>query len=201
MTDAKFIGKVLVILLTLALIVSMAACSKQNTDATTAETTAETAAATEAATQEGSKTADAAETQAAQQTEAPAQTGEKYGNITVAVPEGMYAVTDEDGDADSVTITKDDDSFTYYMISAVDTEAEGAGGIDTTKEMNDGSSEITVEAGTTWKGVTYDFLGTPVFHIYGAVDGRVAVVQSYGFAADSDQTKALLSSIRLAKAE
>lgn len=201
MTNSKIIRSIFALILVLALSVSIAACSQQNTEATTAETSAETTAATQAATQAETKPADSTEVETTQQTEAPAQTGETYGNITVAVPDGMYAVTDEDGDADSVTITKDDDSFTYYMISAVDSEEEGAGGIDTTKEMNDGSADITVEAGTTWKGVTYDFLGIPVFHIYGAVDGRVAVVQSYGFAADSDETKALLSSIRLAKAE
>ena len=130
--------------------------------------------------------------------------GETWGNITVFVPDGMTLTGGNALDAknpDVLTIKKNDNELNYFLITASDDEDSAKSGIESTREFNEGAKDVSVDAGTTWTGVTYEYFGTPAFHIYGTVDGRVAVIQSYGFAADSDETKSVLGSIKLAAAE
>lgn len=130
--------------------------------------------------------------------------GETWGNITVFVPDGMTLTGGNALDAenpDVLTIKKNDNELNYFLITASDDEDSAKSGIESTREFNEGAKDVSVDAGTTWTGVTYEYFGTPAFHIYGTVDGRVAVIQSFGFAADSDETMSVLGSIKLAAAE
>ena len=125
-----------------------------------------------------------------------------WGNITVLVPEGMTLkggnILDEN-DPDVVNISKTDNAMNYFLITVDDDEEDAKGGIDSTREINSGCEDVTVEAGgKTWKGVKYQYSGNDVFQIYATVDGRVPVVQCYGFAPDSDTSKAILASLKIA---
>ncbi len=124
-----------------------------------------------------------------------------WGNITVLVPEDMTLkggnVLDEKN-PDVVNISKKDNAMNYFLITINDDEEGVKSGIDSTREVNDGAKDVTVDAGASWKGVTYEYSGMDVFQIYADFDGRFAVVQSYGFAADSDVSKAILSSLKVA---
>lgn len=127
---------------------------------------------------------------------------ETWGNITVLVPDGMTLkggnVLDEK-DPDVVNISKDDNAMNYFLITINDDEEGVKSGIDSTREINKGAEDISFEAGTTWTGVTYDYSGSPVFQVYGKVDGRYVVVQSYGFKADDDTAMSVLESLKVTK--
>ena len=124
-----------------------------------------------------------------------------WGNITVLVPEGMTLkggnILDENN-PDVVNISKSDNAMNYFLITINDDEDGVKSGIESTREGNDGAKDVTVDAGASWTGVTYEYSGMDVFQIYAEFDGRFAVVQSYGFAADSDTSKAILSSLKVA---
>ena len=126
---------------------------------------------------------------------------ETWGNITVDVPEGMTlkggSILDAE-DPNVVNIAKDDNALNYFLITVNDDEDSAKDGIDATREANDGAADVSIDAGASWSGVSYDFSGTPVLHIYGTVDGKVVVVQSYGFATGDDVTKSVLSSLKIA---
>ena len=125
---------------------------------------------------------------------------ETWGNITVLVPEGM---TLKGGNAldeknpDVVNISKDDNAMNYFLITINDDEDSAKMGIDSTKEVNEGSKDVSLEAGVKWTGVSYEFSGSPAFQVYGEFDGRFAVVQSFGFGADEDVTKSVLESLKV----
>ena len=150
----------------------------------------------------------AAESSAAESSAAESSAAESsaatWGNITVAVPDGMTLTGGNVLDAnnpDVLTIKKDDNELNYFLVTAGDDESSAKAGIESTREFNEGAKDVSVDAGTTWTGVTYDYFDTPAFHIYGKVDGRVAVIQSFGFDVESDVAKSLLSSIKLTAAE
>ncbi len=126
---------------------------------------------------------------------------ETWGNITVAVPDGMSlkggSVVDEK-DPDVVNISKDDNAMNYFLITINDDEDSVKDGIKMTREGNDGAKDISFDAGESWTGVSYDFSGTAVMQIYAEFNGRFAVVQSYGFTPDDDAAKSVLSSLKVA---
>ena len=127
-----------------------------------------------------------------------------WGNITVLVPEGMTLkggnVLDEK-DPDVVNISKNDNAMNYFLITINDTEDGAKMGIDSTKEANKGSEDVSFEAGVKWTGVSYEYSGSPAFQAYGEFDGRFAVVQSFGFGVDEDVTKSVLTSLKVKSAE
>ena len=129
---------------------------------------------------------------------------ETWGNITVAVPDGMTlkggSIVDEK-DPDVVNISKDDNAMNYFLITINDDEDSVKDGIEATREANDGAKDVSFDAGKSWTGVSYDFSGTAVMQIYAEFDGRFAVVQSYGFASDDEATKSVLSSLKVSAAE
>ncbi len=125
-----------------------------------------------------------------------------WGNITVLVPEGMTLkggdVLNKE-DPDKLTISKNDNAMNYFLITVSDSEDNAKSNVETTRSMNKGCKDVSVETeGAKWTGVTYDYSGTKVFQIYAKVDGRVVTVQSYGFEADSDTSKAVLGSLKIA---
>ena len=125
---------------------------------------------------------------------------ETWGNITVLVPEGMTLkggnILDKEN-PDVVNIAKDDNAMNYFLITVNDDEEGAKSGIDSTREMNEGAKDTTFSAGTEWKGVSYDYSGVAVLHVYGEVDGKIVVVQSYGFKSDEDITKSVLGSLKI----
>ncbi len=125
---------------------------------------------------------------------------ETWGNITVLVPDGMTLkggnVLDEKN-PDVVNISKEDNAMNYFLITINDSEDGAKMGIDSTKEANEGSKDLSFDAGVKWTGVSYEYSGSPAFQVYGEYDGRFAVVQSFGFGADEDVTKSVLSSLKV----
>ena len=123
-----------------------------------------------------------------------------WGNITVLVPNGMTlkggSILDEQ-DPNVVNISKTDDAMKYFLITIVADEESAKSNIDLTREINEGCEDVSVEAGSTWTGVKYQFLGD-VFQVYGKVGEKYVMCQSYGYAADSDTTKAILGSLKVA---
>ena len=123
-----------------------------------------------------------------------------WGNITALVPEGMTytggSVIDKK-DPDVLNIAKKDNATNYFLITVNDDLDEAKDGVTATKEANDGAKDTTFEAGAKWTGVTYDFSGMAVNHVYAQVGDKVVVIQSYGFAPDDDTTKAVLGSIKV----
>ena len=190
-----------------------AACqngSDKKDDASSAgqSSAAESSAAESSAAESSAAESSAAEASADEKSEASqggnTAGGETWGNITVAVPDGMTLTGGNVLDAnnpDVLTIKKDDNELNYFLVTAGDYESSAKAGIESTREFNEGAKDVSVDAGTTWTGVTYDYFDTPAFHIYGKVDGRVAVIQSFGFDVESDVAKSLLSSIKLTAAE
>lgn len=146
----------------------------------------------------GNSSSGDANSQSAQQAEVKTET---WGNITVAVPDGMKlkggSVLDEK-DPDVVNISKEDNAMNYFLITISDDEDSAKSGIEATREANKGAADVSIDAGAKWTGVTYDFSGTDVMHIYATVDGRIATVQSYGFKSDDEVTKSVLSSLKVA---
>ena len=128
---------------------------------------------------------------------------ETWGNTTVLVPDGMTLtggnVLDKEN-PDVVNIAKSDNAMNYFLITINDSEDGAKMGIDSTKEANKGSKDVSFEAGVKWTGVSYEYSGSPAFQAYGEFDGRFAVVQSFGFATDDETTTAILSSLKVAKA-
>lgn len=126
---------------------------------------------------------------------------ETWGNITVLVPEDMKLkggnVLDEKN-PDVVNISKNDNATNYFLITINDTVDGVKSGLDSTKEANKGSKDATFKAGAEWTAVTYEYSGSPAFQAYAEIDGRFAVVQSFGFATDDDYTTAVLSSLKVA---
>lgn len=125
-----------------------------------------------------------------------------WGNITVLVPKGMTLTGGNilnDKDPDIVNIAKKDNALNYFLITIKDNEEDVKGGIESTRSINDGCKDVTIDAGASYTGVCYEYSGMDVFHVYGKVDGRIAIVQCYGFAPDSDTTKAVLSSLKVTK--
>ena len=127
-----------------------------------------------------------------------------WGNITVLVPDGMTLkggnILDEK-DPDVVNISKKDNATNYYLITINDSLDGAKSGLDSTKDANKGSKETTFKAGKEWTAVTYEYSGAPAFQAYADFDGRYAVVQCFGFAADDETTTAVLSSLKVKAAE
>ncbi len=126
---------------------------------------------------------------------------ENWGNITVLVPDGMKLTGGnilDKNNPDVVNIAKEDKATNYFLITISDSEDNAKSGIESTRGMNKGCEDVSLELDTgKWEGVTYDYSGMKVFQIYGKVDGRIAVVQSYGFEADSETSKAILNSLKV----
>lgn len=123
-----------------------------------------------------------------------------WGNITVLVPEDMTLTGGnalDEKDPDVVNIAKKDNALNYFLITIKDTEDDAKSGLDITRSINEGCKDVSFDAGSKWTGLTYDYSGTPVFQIWGAVGSRFAVVQSYGFEPESDITKAILGSLEV----
>ena len=191
MTMTKFFRTAVILMLAVLMVVTVAACGKDEPAASGASSNASSGASSDAASDVSSNVAVQGKT-------------ETWGNITVAVPEGMTfkggnALDEEDPNV--VTLQKEDNAFNYYLITVVADEEQAKNDIGMSKEVNEGSQDVSVSAGAQWTGVTYEYSGTPVFHIYGMVDGKAVEVQSYGFAADADSTKAVLGSLKIAAAE
>ena len=125
---------------------------------------------------------------------------ETWGNITVLVPEGMTlkggSILDKE-DPNVVNIAKDDNAMNYFLITVNDDEEGAKSGIDSTRELNEDAKDVSFTAGADWTGVSYDFSGTPMLHIYGKVDGKIVIIQSYGFKSDEDTTKSVLGSLKI----
>jgi hypothetical protein len=86
----------------------------------------------------------------------------------------------------------------YFIITISDDEESAKSGIEATRGLNKGAKDVSIDAGAKWTGITYDYSGTDVMQIYAKVDGRIAMIQSYGFKSDDDVTKSLLSSLKVA---
>ncbi len=129
---------------------------------------------------------------------------ETWGNITVLVPDDMTLkggnILDEKN-PDVVNISKKDNATNYILITINDSEDGAKSGVKSTKEANKGSKDVEFEAGEEWEGVSYEYSGSPAFQAYAEFDGRYAVAQSFGFATDDDVTKAVLSSLKVKKAD
>ena len=127
-----------------------------------------------------------------------------WGNITVLVPDDMNfkggSMLDEK-DPNVVNISKKDNATNYFLITINDDEEGVKSGVESTKKMNKGSEDVTFEAGTKWTGVSYDYSGTPAFQVYGKVDGKYVVIQSFGFKTDDDVTTSVLGSLKVKDAE
>ncbi|MBQ7670849.1 MAG: hypothetical protein IJS45_09040 [Clostridia bacterium] len=119
------------------------------------------------------------------------------GNITVFVPEefdfsGTNLFNEEDENAARL-INKEDGS-NYVLISLYD-KASAESSLDMTREINEGSEDITVVyGGNTWAGVRYDSFGYDVFQVY--CEANRALVTCCGYTIDSDVAAAVLGSIK-----
>ena len=146
----------------------------------------------------------AAESSQASEPEASGVTGETqtWGNITLLVPEGMTLKGGSSIDPeskDALTLTLDENPAHYIMVTVVEPEtAENS--VATTKEMNEGSTEVYLSTGMGWNGVAYKYAGTmDCFQMYAKTgDGKKAVlVGAAWFAYDGDVASAVLNSIKV----
>lgn len=133
---------------------------------------------------------------------APVVSGEEqtWGNFTLLVPEGMTlkggSLIDPESE-DSLTLTLDENEAHYIMMDVVAAETAEAS-IDATKEMNEGSEDVTLSAGADWKGCAYKYAGMmDCFQLYAAVGGKTVMVRSAWFAYDDDTVQAVLSSLQV----
>ena len=125
-----------------------------------------------------------------------------WGNISVLVPHGMTLTggsASNAQDLDFATVTKKDNTVNYILFIIGDSEDDAKSNLETTRSTNDDCKDITLEAGTTWKGVSYTYSGMDVLQLYSTVNGRIATVQCCGFTSDSEIVKAMLSSLKLTK--
>ena len=129
---------------------------------------------------------------------------QEWGNITVFVPEGNSLLGGSQLDAetpDSAWILLDENNTHYYKFDIVEKEtAENS--VATTKEVNadsEGAKDFTIEAGgVTWTGFAYVYGGScDCFQLYGEVGGKCLLVGAAWHAYDSDETAAVLGSIKL----
>lgn len=125
-----------------------------------------------------------------------------WGNITVLVPHGMTLTggsPENAHDLDFATVTKKDNTMNYILFIVGDSEDEAKTNLETTRSTNQDCKDITLEAGTTWKGISYTYSDMDVLQLYSIVNGRIATVQCCGFTPDSEIVKAMLSSLKLTK--
>ncbi len=129
---------------------------------------------------------------------------DEHGVYKVFVPEG-YTLKHEDvfGDNNpkSFNINSDSSSLTYFMFNMY-SEDNAKSGVATTKELNDGASDVTLDVdGKTWTGVAYDSVGIPCFQLYAEFDGEFVMVNSAGNAYDSEIVKTVLGSLEVNAAD
>ena len=147
MTMTKFFRTALILMLAVLMVVSIAACGKND-------------AASGSDTSSGASSGDAGDSGNV----AVQGKTETWGNITVAVPEGMNLKGGnalDENNPDVVNISEANNAMHYFLITVVDTEEQAASDIDSTREFNEGSQDVTVDAGVQWKGVQYDYSGSP----------------------------------------
>ena len=125
---------------------------------------------------------------------------DEHGYYKVFVPEG-YTLKHEDlwGDNNpkSFNINNDESSFTYFMFNIYDMDSIEMS-IGTTKEMNEGAADVTVEiGGRTWTGVAYDSLGIACFSLYADFGGNYVLVSGAGNAYDSALVDTVLGSLEV----
>lgn len=128
-----------------------------------------------------------------------------WGRYTVLIPDGYVLkggdVFDEEN-TKAFNINNKDSSLTYFMFNTYD-EDSCKSSIDTTKDMNEGASDVSVVYnGVTWTGVAYESIGIACFSMYADFgNGDFVLLSAAGNAYDSDTTSAILSSLVLAPAE
>lgn len=124
-----------------------------------------------------------------------------WGNISVFVPEGMTltggSLIDHD-DPDALWIQLDENPMHYFLVNIV-TQDVAISGVDTTKEMNSDTKDVTLDlGGNTWTGVTYKYAGmSDCFQMWAPMNGKIALVQAAWYAYDGAEAKAVLQSIKL----
>ena len=160
-----------------------------------------------AGSQASSQTAESSQAETSSQASEPEASGvtgetQTWGNITLLVPEGMTLKGGSSIDPeskDALTLTLDENPAHYIMVTVVEPEtAENS--VATTKEMNNGASEVYLSTGMGWNGVAYKYAGTTdCFQMYAKTgDGKKAVlVGAAWFAYDGDVASAVLNSIKV----
>lgn len=192
MKTNKLFKTILILALAMLMALSVAACGEEKSSGSDTKDKASQSDSDD----KGSDTAESS------QEEENDVAGEKqtWGNITVLVPEDMTLTGGnalDENNPDVLNIAKKDNALNYFLITIVDTEEDASSGLETTRSINEGCKDVSFDAGSQWTGVTYEYSGTPVYQIYGAVGSRFAVVQSYGFDPESDISKAILNSIEV----
>ena len=160
-----------------------------------------------AGSQASSQTAESSQAETSSQASEPEASGvtgetQTWGNITLLVPEGMTLKGGSSIDPeskDALTLTLDENPAHYIMVTVVEPEtAENS--VATTKEMNNGASEVFLSTGMGWNGVAYKYADTmDCFQMYAKTgDGKKAVlVGAAWFAYDGDVASAVLNSIKV----
>lgn len=123
----------------------------------------------------------------------------------VFVPEG-YVLKGGDmlneNDKTKMNINVENTSFTYYMFSIFDSEDSVTMSLDTTKEINEGAKDVTLDVGgVKWTGVAYNSLGVDCFSMYAVYGESYVLLNAAGNAYDGEITNAILSSLEINVAE
>ncbi|MBQ7669800.1 MAG: hypothetical protein IJS45_03655 [Clostridia bacterium] len=129
---------------------------------------------------------------------------ETWGNISVYVPAGCKLIGGSlvDGaDPDSLSI-KSDDGKNYYIVTVLTDEAKARDSIAATKEKNPGETpeEVTLDVdGTVWSGIAYKHAdSSDSFQMWAKTGNKTVLVGADRHAYDSDETREVLGSIKIA---
>ncbi|MBR6916981.1 MAG: hypothetical protein IKN38_02235 [Clostridia bacterium] len=127
-------------------------------------------------------------------------TGEtmEWGDITVLVPEGYEFkggdVFDPD-DSKFFSVKRSD--FSYFDFQVHDGEDSAKGRVDQNRTLytnGQQDAEVTYN-GITWKGFSYDAMGTPAFELYAVIGDMAIKVASSGFDINGSVAEAILGSL------
>lgn len=119
-----------------------------------------------------------------------------WGKITLLLPDGMTLVKGSLGnetDESALTLQREEDAFTYIMVSVND-ESSIDSGLDFTKEINDDCefTDVSYELSNgTFTGYKYDSMGYQMICLKGALSNGFVQITSCQF----DQNDAVLSAV------
>lgn len=111
-----------------------------------------------------------------------------WGEISVYVPENMHLVGGNGAidpeDPKTLWLYDNDNAMLYIKISIIDSEESGEDNVELTRSVNEEYNPVDVvetNLSGTWKGVSYDYNGTPCTTCYGTVEGKVFMILTYGY--------------------
>ena len=126
---------------------------------------------------------------------------QQVGNFSIFVPDGWESKIGDlldENDPNKCKLNEKDATFNYISAAIYDNEDTVDMSIETTKEINEGSEDVTKKIGDIeWTGVKYESLGYKCVVLKGVVSAdKVYYYNSVGYDLDGEIVTAVLESLK-----